>query len=163
MKDAAGAIGTYQALLRRFGQDRDVLALLLPLLEGEGRWAEMAEALAQDAALAPRAERAVILARMGVLRLERLGNAGSAIDAFAEALVVDEREPTARASLKLAAGGEATGRRPRARWSRCSDAKAADRPRPRLPSLVLSGPAFEERLDAFAGVVGRHQAADHRA
>ncbi len=107
VKDAAAAIGTYQALLRRFGQDRDVLALLLPLLEGEGRWAEMAEALAQDAALAPRAERAVILARMGVLRLERLGNAGSAIDAFAEALVVDEREPTARAMLeKLAAAGE---------------------------------------------------------
>jgi tetratricopeptide (TPR) repeat protein len=107
MNDAPAAIATCQAIIQRFGPERGVLALLLPLLETEGRWIDLARALEQDAALAPGAERAAVFARLGLVRLERLGDAGAAIQAFTQALAVDDREATARAMLEqLVAAGD---------------------------------------------------------
>jgi tetratricopeptide (TPR) repeat protein len=100
MKDAGAAIATYQNVLERFGQQRDALALLLPLLEAEGRWADVAEVLTQDAALAHRSERPPIFARLGLVRWSHLKKTASAVEAFAQALFIDERERTARASLE---------------------------------------------------------------
>jgi hypothetical protein len=77
-----------------------VFVLLVPLLESEGRWAELAEALAQDASLVPRAERAPILARLGLVRWKHLGDTPAAVEAFTEALAIDDRESSARAALE---------------------------------------------------------------
>jgi tetratricopeptide (TPR) repeat protein len=99
IKDPASAIATYRSILERFGQQRDVLALLLPLFESEGRWADVAETLAQDVVLAPRGERAPIFARLGFVRWTHLKRTSGAVDACAEALALDDREPTARATL----------------------------------------------------------------
>ncbi len=106
--DAPGAIATYGAIAERFGWARDLVMLLVPLLEGERRWQELAEALGFGAALseAP-GERAGLFAQIGSLRMSRLRDPSGAIAAFAHALADDAREKTARATLeKLAALGE---------------------------------------------------------
>jgi tetratricopeptide (TPR) repeat protein len=47
-KDVPAAIATLQKVLRRCGSDREVLALLVPLLESEGRTAEAEELLRRE-------------------------------------------------------------------------------------------------------------------
>ncbi len=106
-KDAAAAIATCRAVVVRFGPATDVLAILVPLLEGERRWPELAEALALEAALTTGAEHAQIMARLGTLRMARLRDVPGAIDAYDEALAFDPFEKTARTTLeKLAALGD---------------------------------------------------------
>ncbi|HEX3769911.1 MAG TPA: tetratricopeptide repeat protein [Polyangiaceae bacterium] len=106
-KDTAAAIATCRTLIDRFGPARDVLALELPLLEGQRQWAELAQALAQDAALASGREQAEVLARLGTVRLVRLRDVPAALDAFQEALAFDPTERTSRSTLeKLASSGD---------------------------------------------------------
>ena len=106
-KDSAAAVATCRVLVDRFGPARDVLALVLPLLEGQRRWADLAEALAQDAALASGREQAEVLARLGTVRMVRLRDVPAALDAFQEALALDTQERTSRATLeKLAVLGD---------------------------------------------------------
>ncbi len=103
-KDAAGAIATCRVVLDRFGAGRDVLALLVPLLESQRLWAELADALARDAALAEGRESAEVLSRLGTVRMLRLRDIPSALDAFQEALAFDPQERTARTTLEKLAG-----------------------------------------------------------
>jgi tetratricopeptide (TPR) repeat protein len=106
-KDAPAAIATCRAVIERFGPARDVLALLLPLLEAQRRWPELADALAQEAALTTGTDHAERMARLGVLRMARLRDISGAIEAFDEALAFDPHERTARSTLeKLAALGD---------------------------------------------------------
>jgi golgin subfamily B member 1 len=106
-KDAAAAIATCRAIVDRFGPARDVLALAMPLLEAQRLWADLGEALAQDAALIAGRERAEALARLGTVRMVRLRDVPAALEAFQEALAVDPQERTSRATLeKLAAIGD---------------------------------------------------------
>jgi tetratricopeptide (TPR) repeat protein len=106
-KDAAAATASCRAVLDRFGVARDVLGLLVPLLEAQRQWPELAQALEQDAGLAEGPERAALLARVGMLRLQRLRDNESAIRAFDEALSYDANDKTARLTLeKLAALGD---------------------------------------------------------
>ncbi len=106
-KDAAAAIASCQAIIERFGPAKDALALLLPLLEQQRQWAELAGAMAQEAGLATGPERAALMSRLGLLRLQRLRDAPGATAAFEEALAFDATDKTARATLeKLAAVGE---------------------------------------------------------
>ncbi len=106
--DVPGAIATCAAVVERFGPARDVLAILLPMLEQEKRWPELAAALAQDAELTTTgAERARLLARVGTLRLTGLRDVGGAITAFDESLAFDPAQPSARTALeKLAMSGD---------------------------------------------------------
>jgi tetratricopeptide (TPR) repeat protein len=106
-KDAAASTASCRAVIDRFGAARDVLALLVPLLEAQRQWPELAQALEQDAALAEGTERAALFARVGMLRLQRLRDSESAIRAFEEALSHDANDKTARLTLeKLAALGD---------------------------------------------------------
>ncbi len=101
------AIAAGRALVQRFGAASDVLALLTPLLMAQRRWQELGEALAQESELAPVEERAPVLSRLGLLKLQRLQDAPGAIAVLAQALAFDPVEKTARATLeKLAAHGE---------------------------------------------------------
>src|SRR6202044_1119657 len=89
------------------GPARDVLGVVIPLLEAQRQWADLAEALAQDAALTAGREQAEILARLGTIRMVRLRDVPAALDAFQEALAFDPQERTSRTTLeKLAAPGD---------------------------------------------------------
>ena len=106
-KDAPAAIGACQAIVDRFGPALDVLALLVPLLEGQHQWAELAHAIEREAALVAGPEHAAVMSRVGALRLQRLRDGDGAIDAFDEALAFDPHDKTARVALeKLTATGE---------------------------------------------------------
>lgn len=106
-RDPGAAIATCKAIVERFGASSDVLAILLPLLEEQGRWPELADALSAAAALAIGGERAELLGRLGAIRLKRLKDEPAAIATFAEALEADASDSTARTALeKLAANGD---------------------------------------------------------
>ncbi len=84
-----------------------MLGVVVPLTPAQRQWADLAEALAQDAALTAGREQAEILARLGTIRMIRLRDVPSALDAFQEALAFDPQERTSRATLeKLATVGE---------------------------------------------------------
>ena len=101
------AISVWRHLLETFGPSREILARYIPLLEGRALWADLAAALAQDAALAPSPEQAGLFARAGAIELQRLRNAGAAIESFAKALATVPTEKTARGTLeKLLAAGD---------------------------------------------------------
>jgi tetratricopeptide (TPR) repeat protein len=106
-KDPVAAIASCRALVDRFGPARDVLGLLLPLLEAQRQWPELAQALAQEASLLAGPEHAAVMARLGLLRMQRLKDVDGAISAFEEALAFDASERTARNTLeKLASQGD---------------------------------------------------------
>lgn len=106
-QDAPAAIATCRAIIDRFGPARDVLDMMLPLLESQRQWPELATGLEQLATLAAGPEHAQVMARLGLLRLQRLRDVDAAIDAFDEALAFDAAEKTARTTLeKLAALGD---------------------------------------------------------
>ncbi|MBV9946535.1 MAG: hypothetical protein JOZ69_06785, partial [Myxococcales bacterium] len=105
--DAAGAIATCRAVVERFGPARDVHAVLLPLLEAQRRWPDLARTLADEAALASGAERTQLLTRLGTVRLQRLSDVPLAIEAFAQALAADPQDKTSRTLLeRLTVAGE---------------------------------------------------------
>jgi len=106
-KDPAAALATCRGIVARFGPARDVLALAVPLLDGQRLWTELTAALAHDAALASGREQGEILARLGATRLSKLRDVAGALDAFQEALAFDPQERTARAALeRLTAAGD---------------------------------------------------------
>jgi tetratricopeptide (TPR) repeat protein len=106
-KDEPATIACCQAVIDRFGPARDVLALLVPLLEAQHQWPDLAKALEQDAGLVPGPEHAAVMSRLGLLLLQRLRDVEGAITAFDEALAFDAADRTARASLeKLASAGD---------------------------------------------------------
>ncbi|MEZ4299262.1 MAG: hypothetical protein R3B70_30210 [Polyangiaceae bacterium] len=104
LNDRAGAIG---ALTRatELGAGRETTQRLLPLLEHERRWEELAAALEADAKLAPEEERGALRSRLGQVRLARLSDVGGAIRAFGEALAADRFDKTARLALEKILGG----------------------------------------------------------
>ncbi|MEO7329636.1 MAG: hypothetical protein ABI193_13740, partial [Minicystis sp.] len=107
LADRSAALTAWQAHLAAHGGSREALARLTPLLENERRWEELAAALEQDAALAPREERPTIYARLGQIRLGRLGDARGALDAHREALAIDATDRVSRLALdKMLAAGE---------------------------------------------------------
>ncbi len=109
-KDVAAAIAACRAVVERFGAARDVLALVVPLLEAQRLWQELADSLAQDASLASGAEQAEILGRLGTIRMLRLRDTRGALDAFQEALAFDPHERIARTTLeKLASSPQGGG------------------------------------------------------
>ena len=107
LADRGGALSAWQAYVGRYGASRDALARLMPLLEQEKRWEELAAALAQDAGLTGGAEQAPIYARLGQLRQARFNDAPGALDAHRRALAVDPAEKQSRAAVgRLLDAGE---------------------------------------------------------
>ncbi|HEX8796217.1 MAG TPA: tetratricopeptide repeat protein [Polyangiaceae bacterium] len=103
-QDVAGAVATCRAVIDRFGPARDVLDLMLPLLESQRQWAELGTGLEQLAGLATGQEHAQVMGRLGLLRLQRLRDVDAAIEAFDRALASDASEKTARSTLEKLAG-----------------------------------------------------------
>ena len=107
LPDRAAALEAWKAWIAAYGATREALARLIPLLETERRWEDLATALESDAKAAPEAERAGIFSRLGQLRLARLGDARGALEAHRLALAIDPTERASRLSLdKMLAAGE---------------------------------------------------------
>ena len=105
--DPARAISACQALVTRFGADRETLSRLAALLESANRQEELAQTLEEDAKLAPDAERGAIYARAGLVRLTRLRDVPAAIELMRKALAYDAASQAARSALeKLLATGD---------------------------------------------------------
>ena len=107
LPDRAAALEAWKAWIAAHGASREALSRLIPLLETERRWEDLAAALVSDTATAPEAERAGILARLGQVRLARLGDARGALEAYRDAVAIDPGERTSRQALdKMLAAGE---------------------------------------------------------
>src|SRR5262249_41221872 len=106
LPDKGAALLAWQGDVALFGASREALARLCPLLEHEKRWEELAAALAKEASLTPREEQAALYAKLGQLKLARLGDARGALEAHRQALAIDPTEKQSRAALDrmLAAG-----------------------------------------------------------
>jgi tetratricopeptide (TPR) repeat protein len=106
-KDVANASEAWRRMIATYGPSRDVYEQWIPLLEQQRLWPDLAEALAQDAVLAPAEERPLVLARLGSVYLQRTRDTEAAIDAFKRALDLDPSEKTSRSTLeKLLLGAE---------------------------------------------------------
>jgi tetratricopeptide (TPR) repeat protein len=99
-KDLAAAEGAWGRIVQTFGPARDVLEQWIPILEHQRMWPELAQALAQDADLAPEDERPTVLARLGLVYLQRTRETDAAVDAFRRALDLDAAEKTSRSTLE---------------------------------------------------------------
>lgn len=107
LEGRVAALEAWLAYVEAYGPSRPALARLLPLLEQEKRWEELAVALERDARLAPETERSPILARLASVRLTRLGDAQGALAAVRAALQIDPSERASRAVLdKLLASSD---------------------------------------------------------
>lgn len=104
--DPAAAIAACKGVIRIFGAALDVLGLLVPLLEGQELWSELAEALSLAIAQSEEAARARLLSQLGTIRLQRLNDVDGAIHALEAALSIDPSNEATRGALeKLAASG----------------------------------------------------------
>ncbi len=107
VKDTHRALEAWRAMVSTYGPARDVYAQWIPILESKREWTELADALTHDATLAPSAEKAAIFARLGSVYLARMRKQDAAVEAFRNALAIDPREKTSRATLeKVLASGD---------------------------------------------------------
>lgn len=102
------ALAAWRALVATYGPARDVHERMLPLLEQERQWPELAWLLERDLELAPAEERAGLYARLAQIRMTHLDDAAGALAAFRSAMAADPRERAARAGVeKLLTSGSA--------------------------------------------------------
>jgi golgin subfamily B member 1 len=87
-------------VLRAQSTSREAQARLIPLLEKAGLWAELAEVLDKQAGVTAGADAAAVLARLGRIRLSRLGDGEGAIRAFRRCLEIDPKNATSRSALE---------------------------------------------------------------
>ena len=99
-KDPARAAAAWRGIADRYGATRTVHIAWIPLLETLRDWTGLAEVLAADADIAPEAERAAILARLGHVYLTRLADEAQAFETFGRVLEFDPQEPATRGTLE---------------------------------------------------------------
>lgn len=98
--DAARAAAAWKGIADRYGATRNVHLAWIPLLETLRDYAGLAEVLAADADIAPEAERAAILARLGHVYFTKLSDEPQAFDTFSRVLEFDPQEPQTRGTLE---------------------------------------------------------------
>ncbi|AKT42745.1 tetratricopeptide repeat protein [Chondromyces crocatus] len=109
LSDRPAAIGTWRRMIEAFGPARDVHARLIPLLEQERRWDELAKVLESEAALSGGGERATLLARLGAIRATRLHDGMGALQAYGQALAIEPTEKTSRFAVERMLGNPEPG------------------------------------------------------
>lgn len=101
------ALAAWRNVVESYGPSREAHARLLPLLEQERAYEELSRVLEREIELTPDAERAAIFARLGIVRMTRLGDARGGLEAFGRALALDPSDKVARQAVeKLLASGE---------------------------------------------------------
>lgn len=101
--DPAAAIAACKTVIGNFGAARDVLSLLVPLLEGQGLWSELADALSLAIGQSEVTEKAPLFSQLGMIRLRRLHDVEGAISALESALSMDANDGAARSALETLA------------------------------------------------------------
>ncbi len=101
LTDVDEGIVAYRTVIDDFGADRESLAALAILYEIANRWQDLADTLESDLALADTTvDQLAILARLGDVRHEHLGDVAAAIEAYRRALALDASHPICRAALE---------------------------------------------------------------
>src|SRR6185503_4008292 len=103
-RDRPAAIAAWFAIEERYGHSSEIDEKLLPLLEAEGRYGDVANLLARRAEAAAPADREALNMRLAELRLSRLGDHAGALAAFSEVLRQKPNEPQARGALERLLG-----------------------------------------------------------
>ncbi|MDP9000222.1 MAG: tetratricopeptide repeat protein, partial [Myxococcota bacterium] len=99
--DVPEAILAFRAVIDDFGADRPSLASLAALYELADRWADLADTLEADLALADSAaDKLSILARLGDVRQKKLSDVSAAISAYRQALTLEPSHSGCRSSLE---------------------------------------------------------------
>ena len=107
-RDRAAALGAWRAYIATYGPSREAHARMLPLLEQDKAWKELAWVIERELELADATERAAMLARLGQLRLSQLDDHAGALEAFRMALQADPADCASRAAVeKLLVSGDA--------------------------------------------------------
>jgi hypothetical protein len=96
----------WREFLSLYGPHHEAHVALSEILERNSEWTELARVLEADVLVAPAAERSDILARLGNVRLSRLGDAVAALEAFRQCLVDGPTNPVALSGAEelMAAG-----------------------------------------------------------
>ncbi len=103
--DIEDAMLAYRAVLDDFGPERPLLAALGALYEKSERYPDLADTIEGELALAaeggtPDADRVALLVRLGDVRRKKLGEVGSALESYREALTFDPNNGPARSALE---------------------------------------------------------------
>ncbi|MDC3984289.1 tetratricopeptide repeat protein [Polyangium jinanense] len=102
--DLGAVLDGWRRFLQTYGPTREIHARILPLLEREQRWEELAQTLDAEAGLAPSEERIAILAKLAQVRLSRLADGAGALDAYRQALDLDRSDKTCRQAVERMLG-----------------------------------------------------------
>lgn len=106
-RDRRAALSAWRALIATYGPARDAHARMLPLLEQEHQWQELAWLLEREIELSPNEERPGLYSRLAQIKLSRLEDTAGALSAFREALSADPAERGSRLAVeKLLGSGE---------------------------------------------------------
>ncbi len=91
---------SWREIVEEFGPNQDVLSRWIPLLELERDFPTLATAYESLAGIVEGAEKVSTLGRLGLLRMQWLGDGRGAAEAFREALAIDPQDSIARDALE---------------------------------------------------------------
>jgi len=98
--NVAAASHAWREVVEQFGPTKDVLSRWTPLLELERDFTSLAAAYESLAKLDHGGDKVDALARLGLLRMQWLGDAAGAVEAFRGALSIDPHDKTSRAAME---------------------------------------------------------------
>ncbi|HEY2366704.1 MAG TPA: tetratricopeptide repeat protein, partial [Polyangiaceae bacterium] len=94
------ASAAWRAIVGEFGPTKELLQKWIPLLELERDFTTLAQTYESLAKLLSGQDKVETLARLGLLRMQWLGDARSAVDAFRDALAIDPHEKMSREAME---------------------------------------------------------------
>lgn len=107
----AEAVEPWRQFLNTYGPSSEAHTALMPLLEKAGLWEELTQVFESEVNLCAPSERGLLLARLGQLRLQRLGDVDGALAAFEGALEASPADMETRQMLaRLVQSGDPTTR-----------------------------------------------------
>ena len=99
-KDRAQAIRGWMDFLGTYGASREAHAKVIPLLEQEKKWSELAAILTADLALAAPSDRVAVLLRLAQVRLTRQEDPEAAFELYRQAWAIDPSDQTCKQGLE---------------------------------------------------------------
>lgn len=100
-RNRAAALSAWKELRKKYGGSHDVHEKMLPLLEQEKDWSELASVLEEELKVAEDApQKKSLLSRLAQLRLNSLNDAPGALLAYREALSLDPEDAKTRGAIE---------------------------------------------------------------
>jgi golgin subfamily B member 1 len=105
--DLGAVLDGWRRFLETYGPSRDIHARILPLLEREGRFEELAKTLDAEAGLTAPEERIPVLVKLAEVRQDKLNDSAGALAAYRQALDVERTDAACRQAVeKLLRAGD---------------------------------------------------------